>query len=96
MFLRIKGLGYAKYVCVSGGKKCWFFGKFCVRTKWMTPYQKSIKSSWGLNGYKLSPVKSCLHFEFILKCYLVHNVNNVDIYFTLNKNHNSLLAYQAT
>ena len=24
-------------VCVSGGKKCWFFGKFCVRTKWMIP-----------------------------------------------------------
>ena len=23
------------YVCVSGGKKCWFFGKFCMRTKWM-------------------------------------------------------------
>ena len=21
------------YVCVSGGKKCKFFGKFCVRTK---------------------------------------------------------------
>ena len=20
-------------MCVSGGKKCWFFGKFCVRTK---------------------------------------------------------------
>ena len=24
-------------VCVSGVKKCSFFGKFCVRTKWMTP-----------------------------------------------------------
>ena len=22
-------------VCVSGGKKCQFFGKFCIRTKWM-------------------------------------------------------------
>ena len=22
-------------------KKCWFFGKFCVRTKWMIPYQIS-------------------------------------------------------
>ena len=21
------------YVCVSGGKKCYFFGKFCVHTK---------------------------------------------------------------
>ena len=25
------------YVCVSGGKKCQFFGKFSVCTKWMTP-----------------------------------------------------------
>ena len=24
------------YVCVLGGKKCYFYGKFCVRTKWMT------------------------------------------------------------
>ena len=22
-----------EYVCVSGGKKCWFFGKVCVRYK---------------------------------------------------------------
>ena len=21
------------YACVSGGKKCYFFGEFCVRTK---------------------------------------------------------------
>ena len=27
-----------KCVCVSGGKKCKFFGNFCVRTLWMTPY----------------------------------------------------------
>ena len=26
--------------CVTGGKKCKFFGKFCVRTKWMVPYSK--------------------------------------------------------
>ena len=25
------------YVCISEGKKCSFFEKFCVRTKWMTP-----------------------------------------------------------
>ena len=25
------------YVCVSGGKKCQFFGKFCVRTKRINP-----------------------------------------------------------
>ena len=36
---------YAKFfaklttnVCVSGDKKCYFFGKFCVHTKWMIPY----------------------------------------------------------
>ena len=23
---------------VSGGKKCYFFGKFCVRTQWTNPY----------------------------------------------------------
>ena len=23
------------YMCISGGKKCTFFGKFWVRTKWM-------------------------------------------------------------
>ena len=26
------------YVCLSGDKKRWFCGKFCVRTKWMIPY----------------------------------------------------------
>ena len=33
---------YAKltytYMCVSGGTKCKFLGKFCVHTTWMTPY----------------------------------------------------------
>ena len=24
-------------MCVSGGKKCYFFRKFCVRTKWIIP-----------------------------------------------------------
>ena len=24
-------------MCVSGSKKCYFFGKFCVSTKWMIP-----------------------------------------------------------
>ena len=32
--------------CVSKGKKCWLFGKFCVCTKWMIPYTNndSVKS----------------------------------------------------
>ena len=29
------------YVCVSGGKKYQFFGKFCVRTTWMIPNKMS-------------------------------------------------------
>ena len=24
--------------CASGGKKCEVFGKFCLHTKWMMPY----------------------------------------------------------
>ena len=28
-------LTFVTYVCVLGGKKCCFFGKFCVRTKWI-------------------------------------------------------------
>ena len=28
---------YSHVVCVSGGKKFLFFGKFCARTKWMIP-----------------------------------------------------------
>ena len=25
------------HMCVSGGKRCSFFGKFCIRATWMTP-----------------------------------------------------------
>ena len=31
------------FVCISGGKKCKFFGKFCVRTKWLVP-----RVNWNL------------------------------------------------
>ena len=30
----------------SGGKKCKFFGKFCVRFKWMTPYPDKVVRVW--------------------------------------------------
>ena len=30
------------YVCVSEDKRCKFFGKFCVRAKWLTPIGKFI------------------------------------------------------
>ena len=33
------------HVCLSGDKKCWFFGKFCERTKWMNPCTESSKFS---------------------------------------------------
>ena len=43
------------YVCVSWGKKCWFFGKFCVRTKWMIPccFSLSLCAHWiiACNAY---------------------------------------------
>ena len=31
------------YLCVSGGKKCYFFGKFRVRIKWMIPFHEFKK-----------------------------------------------------
>ena len=48
----MKGLTNAKMklgmcivcVCVSGGKKCKFFGKFCVRTKWMIAYPSEYRT----------------------------------------------------
>ena len=30
------------YVGVSEGKKCYFFSKFCIRTKWMMPYENTV------------------------------------------------------
>ena len=43
------------YVCVSGGKKCWFFAKFCGRTKWMIPY-RGTKSASNRNYYWLQVI----------------------------------------
>ena len=40
------------YVCLSGGKRCLFFGKFYVRTKWMIPLVKmklTFKFSWPID-----------------------------------------------
>ena len=34
------------YVCEWGIKKCEFFGKFCVSTKWMIPSYLAICLSW--------------------------------------------------
>ena len=31
------------HVCVTGGKKCKFLGKFCVRTKGMIPMSSIIQ-----------------------------------------------------
>ena len=44
---------FKTYMCVSGGKKCKFFRKFCGRTQWMIPL-----ASWSLKhlhrGHSLS------------------------------------------
>ena len=32
------------YIYVSGGKKCQFFGKFCVLTKWMIPHSSCMRT----------------------------------------------------
>ena len=29
-------------MCISGGKKCKFFGKCCVRAKWMIPKKEMV------------------------------------------------------
>ena len=34
---------FSMYVCVSGGRKCKLFGKFCVRTKLMIPWEIRTK-----------------------------------------------------
>ena len=31
--------------CISGGKKCQFFGNVCVRTKWMIPYFRDLNAA---------------------------------------------------
>ena len=41
---------------VSGGKKCYFFGKFCVRIKWMISYD-----SWP--NYLRQISQTCTHLE---------------------------------
>ena len=46
------------YVCESGGKKCYFFEKFCVRTKWMTPFLTGLR-----NCYKEKYCKNSLSFK---------------------------------
>ena len=40
--------------CVSWGKKCYFFGKFCKRAKWMIPIQKCNVALNHLSGFFLS------------------------------------------
>ena len=39
-----------RYMCVSRCKECYFFGKFCVRTKWMIPYLQIKNLIWTANG----------------------------------------------
>ena len=57
-------------MCVSGGKKCYFFGKFCIPTKWMIQSKKRrIDSSvvaftfFSENGNRR--VCKCFNFRMI-------------------------------
>ena len=62
---------YHTYVCVSGGKKCQFFGKFCVRTKWMTPNIFHFAIPLG-RGFLTMP--NLLNF---FKCLKSHNGSKI-------------------
>ena len=53
---------YAK-VNVSGGKKCQFFRKFCVRTKLMIPYLKLIITKHPFPNFS-APVTNIMKFFF--------------------------------
>ena len=57
------------YICVSGGKKCYFFGKFCVHNKWMISKLSDTLSS-SLSSYDFQPIgiwlNSLLNFNFLL------------------------------
>ena len=33
------------YMCVSGSKKCYFFGNFCIRTLWVAPNNVFVDSN---------------------------------------------------
>ena len=57
------------HVCVSGGKKCWFFQKLCERTEWMIPItrhslgnlkKRSILHVW--QGSECTSEVSCWFF----------------------------------
>ena len=41
------------YVCVSGAWKCYFFGKFWVRTYWMAPNGISLEEIFVIDKYVL-------------------------------------------
>ena len=46
------------YMCVSGGTKCQFFGKFCVRTKRIISIQKCFRESVSFNFFEISITNS--------------------------------------
>ena len=41
-------------MCVLGGEKCYFFEKFCLRTKWVTLYQDYF---WATGDSRKDPKK---------------------------------------
>ena len=61
------------YVCISGGKKCQFFGKFCVRTTDLTSVLSSLRNqSICIVNHQLSSIfqslyvltRPCCHLGF--------------------------------
>ena len=53
-------------VCVSGGKKSYFFRTFCIRTKWMIPFlKKHVKSLFGTNFVCFALVSQIYNRQFL-------------------------------
>ena len=78
------------YVCVSGGKKCWFFGKFCKRTKWMIPnvvesteWLVKIRNIWHDIAYYYNihnqdqPKRNCYRDQSIAQAHIKDKVSTI-------------------
>ena len=78
------------YVCVLGGKKCWLFWKFCLRSKWIIPifiaekylgpYQISIMKRFGEN-------KTCNYFHKNTPLYILDSTRKSLKSLCLHKNY---------
>ena len=67
-----------RIVCLSGGKKCSFFGKFCVRINWIIPIQECKLFSFF--SYIIISWKKPLKFGFrVLKLTFGSNTPHEEI-----------------